>query len=115
MSNRYPRLTRKIVPSFEFINKDLMSKLDKILAVAIVIKYPLIACSENTLHPILLEERIITEVNSNISNSNIPNAVNPYPFNNYDQQQNNYNYPVENNLSYPENNSIPHQGIILIN
>ena len=115
MSNRYSRLFRKITPSFEFINKNLMNQLDKILAVAVVIKNPLIACSGNTLNPILLEEMKVNEENKYISDSNIQNAINPYPFNsdNYDQQQNSYNYGINNTLNYQDNNTIP-QGIKLI-
>ncbi len=103
-SNRYSRLIRKITPCFEFLNKDLMNKLDKILAVAIVIKNPLIACSGNTLNPILLEERIVNAENQSNTKSDVQNPVNLYPFNNYDQQQQiSFNYPMDNNL---DNNQI---------
>lgn len=99
MSNRYSRLIRKITPCFEFINKDLMNKLDKIFAVAIVIKNPLIASSGNKLNPILLEERTLNVENPSNSKSDIQHPVNLYPFNNYDQQQqqNSYNYPMNIN------------------
>jgi hypothetical protein len=81
-----------------------MNKLDKILAVAIVIKNPLIACSGNTLNPILLEERIVNAENQSNTKSDVQNPVNLYPFNNYDQQQQiSFNYPMDNNL---DNNQI---------
>ena len=103
ISNKYSRLFGKITPCFEFINKEIMNKLDKILAVVIVTKNPLIAYSGNTLDPILIEERIFREEKLNTNIMNIPNDTKHYSIDNYDQQPNQYNHPINNNSTYSEN------------
>lgn len=103
ISNKYSRLFRKITPSFEFINKDIMNKLEKIIAVAIVIKNPIIAYCGNTLKPILLEEKVYQEEIKDVtSNINEKNTINPYFYN--DQHQNAYNYSDMNLADYSDNN-----------
>lgn len=97
ISNKYSRLFRKISSCFEFINKQIMTNMDKILAVAIAIKNPIISYEGNSLNPILLEDRTVSEKVIEATNKEHQNFSNNFV--DYDQQRN-YNYMESNNTNY---------------
>jgi len=74
-----------------------MTKMDKILAVAIAIKNPIISYEGNSINPILLEDRTVLEkINEspNKEHQNFSNNLVDY------NQQSNYNYLENNNTNY---------------
>lgn len=87
ITNKYPRLFKKISSTFEFDNKNLMKKLDKILAVVTVVKNPLKIISANNFEPILLNENQFDEI-AQEENNQI----------NYNRNENIYDQNLQNNL-----------------